>query len=102
MPDYAVKEKDGELIALLDVLVAKLELEDAEDSILGKLFAKLLIKAKNICEAELHLKGIFVTFEFIHFFEEFKKKIVEKMPVKHERKKEEEKFYNLLARYSNN
>ena len=64
---YAIKEKDDQLVDLINKLITKLELEDTEKSILGKMFANLLIKAKNICEAKLSLEGIFVTFEFWHF-----------------------------------
>lgn len=99
--EYAIKEKDCELIALSNELISRLELEGTEDSILGKSFAKLLIKARNICEAGLNLKEIFVTFEFNHFLREFKDKIVKKVSTGN-KINENREFYELMTHYSNN
>ena len=98
--EHAMKKNDNELLNYVNLLIEKLESEqgkdDEENVPLARLFAKLLIKAKNLCQAGLPVPGIIVTFEFKEtwrVFGIFKKKIAEKMVVadKHN-----------VARYSSN
>lgn len=98
--EHAMKKNDNELLDYVNLLIEKLENEQhqgyEENVPLAKLFAKLLIKAKNLCQAGLPVPGIIVTFEFKETwraFGIFKERIVEKMFVadKHN-----------VARYSTN
>lgn len=98
--EYAIGEKDNKLIDLLNRLVKQLELEDEECSICGRMFAKLIKKTRNICEAGLYIIGIFSTFELKEFMIVFKEKIG--ILDNTEDGKTNEEFYNLLTRYSNN
>lgn len=100
--EYAIKEKDDELIEHINALIAKLESEqsDEENVPLGIIFAKLLIKAKNICEAGLPVPSIIITFEFKYFLNAFKERMIKKIFTAD--KLNTEVFYNLMARYSNN
>lgn len=104
--EYAIKEKDDELIEHINALIAKLESEpsDEESVPLGRIFAKLLKKAKNVCEAGLPVQGIILTFEFGHFLKAFKEKIIKKMFAATAGKQNSEEFYNSMTRtrYSNN
>lgn len=99
--EYAIKKKDDELLECINAMIATLENEegDGENIPLGKIFAKLLIKAKNICEAELPVPSIAITFEFNYFLETFKERIIKKMLTAD--KRDVEKFYGLMN-YSNN
>ena len=94
--EHAIEKNDSELINYINLLIAKLESEqgDEENVPLGKIFAKLLEKAKNICEAGLPVSGIIATFEFKYFLEVFKEKIAKKMATADKR--------NNVASYSNN
>ena len=94
--EHAIEKNDSELLNYINLLIAKLESEqgDEENVPLGKIFAKLLEKAKNICEAGLPVSGIIATFEFKYFLEVFKEKIAKKMATADKR--------NNVASYSNN
>jgi len=76
--EYAIKEDDKELLKYVDLLIEKLDSEqgDEENIPLGKLFAKLLEKAKSVCHAGLPVKGMVVTFEYGHLYRAFNEKIV--------------------------
>lgn len=75
--EYGVKEKDNELLKYTDILILKLESEqnDEENISLGKLFAKLLRKARALCEADMLVSKIMFTFEFTDFSAAFKEKV---------------------------
>mgnify|MGYP001565162255 FL=1 len=94
--EHAIKKNDNELLEYINTLIEKLKNEqgDEENIPLGKIFAKLLAKAKNVCQAGLHISGIIATFEFKRFLEEFKEKIAKKMTTADTR--------NNVASYSNN
>lgn len=94
--EFGIKEKDDELIHYVDLLITKLEQEDEEDSTLAKLFAKLLAKAKSVCQAGLPIKRTGLTFEYLDFMKEFDEKIVATS------KNNSEKLYNEAPRYSDN
>lgn len=100
--EYAIKKKDDELLECVNDLIARLESEegDGENIPLGKIFAKLLIKAKNVCEATLPVSSIVLTFEFDYFLEAFKDRIIKKMFTAD--KQGVEKFYGSMTNYSNN
>lgn len=100
--EHAVNKKDTELLDYINQLIEKLESEggDEENIPLGRIFAKLLMKAKNVCEAGLPIPGIIITFEFKYFLEAFKERIIKKMFATDKRNDEE--FYNSITHYSNN
>lgn len=100
--EHAINKKDAELLEYIDQLIKKLESEesDGENMSLGRIFSRLLIKAKNVCEAGLPVPSIIITFEFKYFLEAFKERIIKKMFAADKRNAEE--FYNSTARYSNN
>lgn len=102
--EYAIKKKDGELLEHINTLVAKLESEqsDEENIPFGRIFARLITKAKNVCEAELPVQRIVLTFEFNYFLDAFKERIIKKIFLAD--KQNVEKFYNSIigTRYSNN
>lgn len=100
--EYAIKKGDTELLDYIDQLIQKLEGEesDGDDISLGRIFSKLLAKAKNVCEAGLPIPGIIITFEFKYFLDAFKERIIKK--IFSADKLNNEVFYNLMARYSNN
>lgn len=95
--EYAIKEKDDELLKYVDDLIKKLEDEQKnnEGNIpLGKLFAKLLRKAKSLCEAGMLVSRIMFTFEFMDFSAILKEKIADI--------ENEDLFDDSKNRYSNN
>lgn len=105
--EYAIKEKDDELIGHINALIAKLESEEGnkDDVSIGIIFAKLIIKAKNVCEAGLPVPSIVITFEFKYFLDAFKEMMIKKIFIADKLnadKLNNEAFYNLMARYSNN
>lgn len=79
--EHAIKKKDSELLGYINQLIEKLESEegDGENIPLGRIFAKLLAKAKNVCEAGLSIPDIIITFEFKYFLEVFKERIIKKI-----------------------
>lgn len=100
--EYAIKKKDNELLGCTNQLIEKLKSEegDGENMPLGRIFAKLLIKAKNVCEAGLPVPSIVITYEFKYFLDAFKERIIKKIFVAD--KRNTEKFYNSITHYSNN
>lgn len=100
--EYAIKKKDAELLGYINQLIEKLESEesDGENMPLGRIFAKLLIKAKNVCEAGLLIPSIVITFEFKYFLDAFKERIIKKIFATDKRDIKE--FYNSITHYSDN
>lgn len=99
--DYAISEKDDDLLYYINILIKKLEDEqeqsDEENISLAKIFARLLKKSKNVCEAGLSISEIMLTFEFRDTLKTFKEKVVEKASVG---SKQSSEIYT--SRYSNN
>ncbi len=98
--EYGIKEEDKGLIDLMDVLIAKLEIENGEDSTLAKVFAKLLKKAKNLCEMGSSVLEIISTFEFMDISRVFN----ENFPATANKQNNEinKEFYDSITHYHTN
>ena len=94
--EYAIKKNDAEILRHANTLIENLESEqgDEENIPLARIFAKLLTKAKNVCEAELSVSGMIVTFEWEYFKRSFNEKIPQKIAASDK--------HDSTIRYSNN
>ena len=94
--EYAIKKNDAEILRHANTLIENLESEqgDEENIPLARIFAKLLTKAKNVCEAGLSVSGMIVTFEWEYFKRSFNEKIPQKIAASDK--------HDSTIRYSNN